>query len=445
MTRARSGVDVGRTLGVASAHLRQGEHAAARHAIRSVLAEWPDQPDALHLLGLWQHEQGDSQAAVASIRAAISAWPAGDSVVAGVWNNLGNVLLESGHGVDAVEAYRASLAIDPANAPTWGNIATLLRRLGRPDEAVIAARAGVDHDPTDPRGWFALARALIETDDVAGGLHAHANAVALGPVDGVGRDQVVRSLVLLGRLDDAAELYRDWLRSEPDDPVLTHQLAAVEANPEARPERASAAYVETVFDTFATSFDVRLAGLGYRAPELVVDVILRHLPNRAAPVAADLGCGTGLVGRVLRPHVADLTGCDLSVGMLELAERRGVYDRLFRVDLVEFLRNEVARFDAITCADTLCYLGDLAAVAAGAAVALRPGGVFGCTVEALPIGSADHWTLTPSGRYAHSDRYVRAVFESSGLHVVELRRDTLRTEAGLPVDGLVMLVLAPIA
>ena len=442
MTRARPGVDVGRTLRAASAQLRQGEHLAAIEALRSVLAERPDHPDALHLLGLWQHEQGDSTAAVASIRAAIAAWPPDDPVLAGAWNNLGNVLLESGHGSDAVEAYRSSLAIDPANAPTWGNLATLLRRLGRPDEAVIAARAGVDHDPADPQGWFTLARALIETDDVAGGLRAHAHAVALGPVDSVGRDQVVRSLVLLGRLDDAAALYREWLRSEPGDPVLAHQLAAVEANPDAVPDRASTAYVEAVFDTFAGSFDVRLAGLGYRAPQLVVDAIVRHLPGRAAPVAADLGCGTGLVGPVLRPHVAELTGCDLSVGMLELAERRGVYDHLFRVDLVEFLRNEVARFDVITCADTLCYLGDLAEVAAGAAVSLRPGGVFACTVEALPIGSADRWTLTPSGRYAHADHYVRAVFEASGLDVVELRRDTLRTEAGLPVDGLVIAVRA---
>ena len=44
--------------------------------------------------------------------------------------------------------------------------------------------------------------------------------------------------------------------------------------------------------------------------------------------AVDLGCGTGLMGPLLRPHVSSyLEGVDLSVGMVDKARERGCYDR----------------------------------------------------------------------------------------------------------------------
>ena len=64
------------------------------------------------------------------------------------------------------------------------------------------------------------------------------------------------------------------------------------------------------------------------------------------------------------------------------------------------------------------------------------------TVEALPAGAPDAWVLTPSGRYAHADGYVSDMLTEAGLDVVEVRRGALRTEAGIPVDGLVVSTLA---
>ena len=43
--------------------------------------------------------------------------------------------------------------------------------------------------------------------------------------------------------------------------------------------------------------------------------------------AADLGCGTGLMGPLLRSHVACLEGADLSAAMVERAREKGCYDR----------------------------------------------------------------------------------------------------------------------
>ena len=114
--------------------------------------------------------------------------------------------------------------------------------------------------------------------------------------------------------------YRDWLAREPGNPYAQHHLAASLGEP---PERASDAYVEQVFDKFAANFDSHLATLQYRAPELVAEALRASLPAPAAQYdIADLGCGTGLCGPLLRPWARSLVGCDLSAAMLERAAPR---------------------------------------------------------------------------------------------------------------------------
>jgi predicted TPR repeat methyltransferase len=418
--------------------LQEGDTDAAQVHLDAVLAEQPDQADAWHLRGVLLHQRGDADAAVAAIRHALTLLPPDHPVRAGMWNNLGNVLLESGALEDAAEAYRESLALAPGAARTWTNLATLQRRLGRLHEASEAARAAVRADPDDAEAWYALSRALIESGQVHDGLLAHSEAVLRWPRHDIGRDQVLRSLVLLGRREEAAALYRDWLASDPGNAVAIHQLAAC-SDGDVPPPRASDAYVETVFDSFAASFDARLAGLGYRAPHLVAAALRRVRPVVDASLdVADLGCGTGLCGPLLRPWARRLVGCDLSTGMLQQAQRRAAYDALFKVEIVHFLEHEPAGFDVLACADTLCYFGDLQAFAAAAGGALRAGGVLVFTVEAIPDGGGAPWRLEASGRYAHAREHLVRVLAGDRWAGVSIEPDTLRQEAGLPVAGYVV-------
>ena len=100
--------------------------------------------------------------------------------------------------------------------------------------------------------------------------------------------------------------------------------------------------------------------------------------------------------------------------MLRRAQRRGCYDALHRAELGAFLRAQHTAYDLVVCADTLCYLGDLAEVTPAAAGALRPGGILVATVERLDDGAGD-WRLTPSGRYAHGAEYLRRCAAPAGL------------------------------
>jgi predicted TPR repeat methyltransferase len=269
---------------------------------------------------------------------------------------------------------------------------------------------------------------------IADGLLANSKAITYSPRHLQARDQVIRALLLQGEREQAAGLYREWLAEEPDNPVIQHQLAACLG--EAAPERASNAYVEQVFDSFARSFDVKLEKLHYHAPELVTEALRAAAGEpEAALDLCDAGCGTGLCGPLVRPWARHLVGCDLSVGMLKQARPRQVYDALHQAELVYYLDTQPAAFDVIVSADTLCYFGELGAAMAAAHKALRSGGWLIYTVEALPEGRTEPHVLQPTGRYAHGRGHLEQVARQAGLVWHGAQAVELRMEAGKPVHG----------
>src|SRR6185369_9393049 len=86
-----------------------------------------------------------------------------------------------------------------------------------------------------------------------------------------------------------------------------------------------------LFDKYADTFDQHLRGaLRYTVPELLAEAIAaaRDPDDESLMDVLDLGCGTGLIGPLLRPIAATLAGVDLSPLMIEKARERKCYDLL---------------------------------------------------------------------------------------------------------------------
>ena len=415
--------------------LREDRLAEAEAAFDAVLRSWPQQPDALHYLGVLRHAQGRTDDAVALVREALAQRP--DD--AGAWNNLGNILLLAGQADAAAEAWQHSVeAGGTAAAQALANLAVLYRKQGRPADAERAARQAIAVNPEDGDAWYRLSQALLDQGRVHEGLLANSRAVSLWPTNQQARSDVLRALVLLGEKQRAAALYREWLDEEPDNPIARHLLAAAEGEgkDDAAPGRASDAYVEEVFDHFAESFDAKLESLHYQAPALVAERLHQLLPAPDATLdVADLGCGTGLCGPHLKPYARRLAGCDLSIGMLRRARVRGVYDVLHKAELGYYLETQAQRFDLLVSADTLIYFGDLREVLRHAHAALRPGGWLVFSVEALPEHDDTPWRLQPTGRYAHGRGPLARHLAEAGFTGVDIRPAVLRVEGGRPVAG----------
>ena len=418
-----------------------------REAVRiyEVLHErWPEHVGVLNRLGVARYQLGEPAAGLALLQRAVELEP-GDP---DPWNNLGNVLLRQERLAEAEDAMRQSLALRESPG-AHANLSRVLRKRGDWVGAEASCHRALALDSEFGDAWHDLSLVLLGTGRIEDGVRAACRALTLLPPQRRRRDSHIRALVLLGENERAAQSLREWLAEEPDNAWVRHHLAAC-AGAEV-PARASDEYVERVFDDFASDFDAKLTSLKYRAPDLVVEAVRIALGAPQGRLAvADLGCGTGWCGPLVRPWADRLVGCDLSAGMLSLAEQRQVYDELHQGELVAFLRGSAQRHGLLISADTLCYFGDLADVVRASRDALRPGGVLVFTVEAWTEAAGcrgpsanDELTLQPCGRYAHTRAHLERVLPGAGLRVLRIQADILRQEGGRPVHGWVVTAERP--
>ncbi|MBC8268981.1 MAG: class I SAM-dependent methyltransferase [Rhodospirillaceae bacterium] len=103
----------------------------------------------------------------------------------------------------------------------------------------------------------------------------------------------------------------------------------------------------SIYDDWATRYDSDLTGFGYRNPAVAAGLIGRHV-DTASGTLLDAGCGTGLLGEILS-HMGyhDLSGIDLSQGMLDQAAAKSVYANLQQMALGTDLAFEDGRFSAV--------------------------------------------------------------------------------------------------
>ena len=415
-------------LELAIAHHQRGDLDTAERVYTAILEHQPHRPDALNFMGMLQFQRGRHAQAHRFLKEASQRGPREPAV----WNNLGNVLAALGKPQDAEKAFRRSLAL-VENAEALTNIARLQRRRREWARSEASCRRALAVAPRFGEAWHYLSLALLGQGRSEEAFDAAVQAELLLPEATGRRETYGRALAAAGEHERAVAFYRDWLAKEPGNPYVQHHLAACLGD---TPERASDAYVEQVFDQFAGSFDAHLATLQYRSPEHVADALRAALPAPAAQFdIADLGCGTGLCGPLAKPWARSLAGCDLSAQMLERAAQRGAYDALVKSELVRFLDERPGAYDVLVSADTLIYFGELAPAFAAAQRALRPGGLFVFTVEALPDDDAQDFRLGASGRYAHTRAGLRARLAGAGLVERGLVGASPRHEGGRAVAG----------
>lgn len=417
---------------------REGNLEAAERIYGAVLELVPSQPDALHFLGVLKHQRGDSSAGAELIRRAIVEAPSSP----GIHNNFGNVLYEAERFDEAASAYERAVELSP-NAGSYNNLGATRRVQGRFEDAEVAYERALTLDPHHADTHNNFANLLASRGRIREAIDHFCSALKAQPNHPEARRQLGFAYAALGRKEDAAAVYRQWLLDEPENAVAAHLLAACSG--EAIPERASDRFVERVFDNFARSFDLKLAKLEYRAPELVLAALSRAATPAKAFTTLDAGCGTGLCGALIVPYVSRLIGVDLSEQMLLKARGRGLYDELVKAELTAYLEAQHERFDLIVSADTLVYFGSLGPVLSAAASALCPGGLLIFSVELVDdevTGGAGQ-RLNPHGRFSHSESYLRRALGNAGLVARAFDRGILRREAGLPVEGVIVTAERP--
>ena len=417
---------------------QEGHLDEARSIYQQILLALPDYPDALHYLGLACYQSGESQEALTHIRAALEMAPEYYEAC----NNLGIITQGLGQFAEAEACYRKVIKMQPGHANSHNNLGVVLKSQGRMQEAVEAYQEALNLDNSHSQAHHNLGNLYRRVGQTAEAVMHFRAAIDCGLDTSEARHALVNALYMNGEHEDARRILDEWQVHEPDSPIVQHLLAALHDAP--TPSRASDDYVRIVFDGMAPNFDEHLGGLEYRAHKLVVQALVDAVgPESKGLSVLDAGCGTGLCGPLVRPLATTLIGIDLSPKMLHRARVTQAYDDLIEVELTGYIQKANDAFDAIICADTLCYFGDLEEVTQAVGQALRPGGRFVFTVEDWVDEKSPGYQISFNGRYNHGRAYVQQALTQAGLQVEALVLKALRQEIGEDVNGLVITALRP--
>lgn len=235
-----------------------------------------------------------------------------------------------------------------------------------------------------------------------------------------------------GDTQKAASLYAQLLKLTPEHKAAQHMLSSITG---ATPDTAPLEYVESIFNNYAEGFEHSLVeNLQYRTPEVLYDCFCNCIQKRRQKKCLDLGCGTGLAGERFKHCCNELTGIDISQKMLAIADKKNLYDKLVKDDIIHFLQKNAVQYNLILAADVFTYIGDLKIVLNGCHSAATPSGILLFSVEEAPHCQKG-FVLKPTGRFGHSNHYIQKLSKQTGWTVISHKHSRLRQEKGKWVMG----------
>ena len=92
---------------------------------------------------------------------------------------------------------------------------------------------------------------------------------------------------------------------------------------------------KTYYDKWAKNYDKEFVREQKYEYPFKIAKVLTSLDGSAYSPIADIGCGTGVLGEVLKELNLDIDGFDISTGMLIEAEKKKVYRNLIECDITD--------------------------------------------------------------------------------------------------------------
>jgi predicted TPR repeat methyltransferase len=280
------------------------------------------------------------------------------------------------------------------------------------------------------------ARMLSESGDFQAAADLMRQALELAPEWAAGWFELGKYCEKAAQSLEAASAFHKVLGLSPRD-LYGARLKLAQLTGSAVPNEPQTAYVEALFDDYAEKFDTALLDrLGYRVPELLASLIVKHAERTHFGHAIDLGCGTGLMAQAVVSIADTFSGVDLSAAMLAKAKARGLYQHLVKADLIDGMA-QLSNADLIVAADVFMYFPGLEPVFQTVSEKTLPGGIFAFSVEKLEGNQP--FALQPSLRHAHSERYILSLLEANGLKLLGSETAIIRRDGTQDITGLLCI------
>lgn len=226
---------------------QQGQLAEAETLYRDVLNIQPDNPDALHFLGVLESQRGRREAGLSLIDRAVKVNPRNPSAFynrAGILrdmarldealesydralalkadhsaalNNRGAVLHDLKRYADAVASFDRAIAVRPDHIDAHANRGTTLVALERFEEALQSFDRALALGPAGPAALFGRGNALAGLGRPEDALAAFDSALALTPYDARILNNRGTALARMSRHEEAVDSFNRAIIAEPGD------------------------------------------------------------------------------------------------------------------------------------------------------------------------------------------------------------------------------------
>nr|WP_319397094.1 tetratricopeptide repeat protein [uncultured Desulfobacter sp.] len=410
---------------------KAGRFSEAEKGYKKVLKKKPEWGQPMSALGILYLDQNRPDKAVPLFEKAVDLNPPDLSAC----YQLGRLKQMDNDHQGAIPLYRKMIDQQPETGLVWNNLGVAYRETGRADEAMESFRAAVRFAPDMAQAWNNLGVALDEQGQVEQALNAYEKAIKIEPEYVSPHLNTGILLQKLDRFKDAEKHYQAVIDTQPENDIAQFMLQSIRGG-DSPPDAAPVEHVRSIFNQCAENFeDILVDELAYKTPELLFRLVRPHLTENMEIL--DLGCGTGLGAVLYQPFAEGLTGVDVSEKMLEKAAEKKIYSHLAVFDILQPWTFPV-KFDLIYSSDVFVYFGSLDQIIRSAAAALVPGGKIAFSVEKLEDDLKDY-ALYPSGRYAHSQKYIQTCLEQHGLKPLTLDSTEIRKQSGEPVKGFLVV------
>jgi tetratricopeptide (TPR) repeat protein len=182
-------------LGAAFAALGRHEEAIAQY--QAALDLDPAEPGTLNNLGVALHQTGRDEEATEALRKAAACPDFPEAAI-----NLGDVLAGLGREAEAMDHYRAALALRPDDIDTLLKVAFLLHRAGQFDAARARFRQAIENNPSLAAAHAGLGKVLQEIGEIEAARASYRQAITVDP-GGLGPYLDLAHITRLGADDPA--------------------------------------------------------------------------------------------------------------------------------------------------------------------------------------------------------------------------------------------------
>jgi predicted O-linked N-acetylglucosamine transferase (SPINDLY family) len=202
---------------------QQGQLAQAETLYREVLKLQPDNPDALHFLGVLESQRGRREAGLSLIDRAVAVNPRS----AAAFYNRAGILREMARLEEALDSYDRALALRADHYAALNNRGAVLHDLKRYTEAVASFDRAIAAKPDHTDTYSNRGTTLVELGRFKDALESFDRSLALGPESAVVLFGRGNALAGLGRLEEALAAYESALSLMPFDARILNNRGTI--------------------------------------------------------------------------------------------------------------------------------------------------------------------------------------------------------------------------